>query len=202
MFKLFKTLSITLLTLAIGLPVMAQNTATPMPDSGNVLADCIRLLPADRPNESGANAPSVRIVQPATDVVYGSAVTVSIQTNNYEVTDKTGQHWHLWVNGQLQGMVYQPTAVIDLAPGTYTLCVSLGNSQHADIGMPDGIRVTVAEAQAGTPTATVAVDRATARVQPEGQVSSSQILLLVGGGLLAAVGGWWMGNRIPKAKKK
>lgn len=199
MFKLFKTLLITVVVVTLGLPVMAQDAATAT--SGNVLADCIRLLPADRPIESGADAPSVRLVEPSNAVVYGGAVTVSVQTNRYDISEKTGQHWHLWVNGQLQGMVYQNTAVIDLKPGTYTLCASLGNSQHADIGMPDGIRVTVAEAQAGTPTATVAVDRTTATVQPEGQVSTGQILILVAGALVAGVGGWWLGNRMPKRKK-
>jgi len=127
-------------------------------------------------------------------------VTIQIQTNNFDVTTD-GQHWHLWVNGTLTGMVYQPTAIIDLAPGEYTLCASLGNSQHADIGMPDGIRLMVKPSQAGIPTATLAVDRSAAQVQPEGQIGVGQIALLVGGGLLAAIGGWWFGNRMPKRKK-
>ncbi len=201
MFKLFKTLLITLLALAMILPVAAQSTPEATADDSNVLADCTRLLAADRPIETGANAPTVRIVQPTIDVVYGSTVTIQIQTNNYDV-NANGQHWHLWVNGALNGMVYQPTAIIDLTPGTYTLCASLGNSQHADIGMPDGIRITVKPAQAGIATATLAVDRSAAKVQPEGQISSGQIILLVVGGLLAAVGGWWFGNRMPKGKQK
>ncbi len=200
--NMLKALIITLLTVSMMLTVVAQTTPTPTADDSNVLADCIRLLPANRPIETGANAPSVRIVQPTTEVVYGSAVTIQIQTKNYDVSAEGGQHWHLWVNGTLTGMVYQPTAIIDLAPGTYTICASLGNSTHADIGMPDGIRVKVEAAQAGTPTATLAVDRAAAQVQPEGQIGSGQIILLVGGGLLAAVGGWWIGNRMPKGKKK
>ncbi len=198
---MLKALIISLLALSMTLPAVAQTTPTPAADDSNVLGDCTRLLAADRPIETGPNAPSVRIVQPTTDVVYGSAVTIQIQTKNYDV-NADGQHWHLWVNGTLTGMVYQPNAVIDLTPGTYTICASLGNSQHADIGMPDGIRLKVESAQAGTPTATLAVDRAAAQVQPEGQIGGGQIALLVGGGLLAAVGGWWIGNRMPKGKKK
>jgi len=199
-FHMFKAVMITLLALSMSLTALAQDTPTPTADDSNVWADCVRLLPANRPVETGANAPSVRIVQPTTDVIYGGTVTIQIQTKNFDV-NADGQHWHLWVNGTLTGMVYQPTAIIDLAPGTYTLCASLGNSTHADIGMPDGIRVKVEAAQAGTPTATLAVDRSAAQVQPEGQISNSQIILLVGGGLLAAVGGWWIGNRMPKGKK-
>jgi hypothetical protein len=201
---MFKALIITAVVVLMTLPTLAQSPspATPPADDGNVLADCIRLLPADRPNESGPNAPSVRIVQPTTDVVYGDTVSIQIQTNNFDISANDGQHWHLWVNGTLTGMVYQKDAVIDLKPGTYLICASLGNSQHADIGMPDGIRLKVEAAQAGTPTATLVVDRSAAQVQPEGQISTGQIVLLVGGGLLAAVGGWWMGNRMPKGKKK
>lgn len=201
---MFKALIITAVVVVMTLPTLAQSPfpTTPSADDGNVLADCIRLLPADRPNESGPNAPTIRIVQPTTDVVYGGTVSIQIQTNNFDVSADGGQHWHLWVDGTLTGMVYQQNAVIDLKPGTHTICASLGNTQHADIGMPDGIRLTVEAAQAGTPTATLAVDRASAQVQPEGQISTGQIILLVGGGLLAAVGGWWIGNRMPKGKKK
>lgn len=187
------------LMLLIGWPVLAQ-TPSLEPDSGSLQAECAALLPADRPMPEGADAPSIRIVQPSADVVYGSAVSVTIATENYDVTAE-GRHWHLWVNGQLMGMTYQPTAIIDLTPGTYTLCASLGNAEHADIGMPAGIRLTVAAAAAGTATATLAVDRAAAQLQPEGTLGAGQIAALVVGGLLAAVGGWWLGNRMPKGKR-
>ncbi len=197
---MLKSLGFVLVLLLVYGSAAAQTSPTATAQDDNVLGDCIRLLPADRPIASGADAPTVRIIEPTTDVVYGSAVTISIQTHNFDVNVE-GQHWHLWINGQLQGMVYQPTAVIDLEPGTYTVCVSLGNSQHADIGMPDGIRLVVEQPLAGTPTATVAVDRSTAQVQPEGTVGTGQIVVLIAGGLLAAVGGWWLGNRMPKRKK-
>ncbi len=201
---MLKALIIFAVAVLMALPTLAQSPSptTPPAEDSNVLADCIRLLPANRPIESGANAPTVRIVQPTTDVVYGSTVSIQIQTNHFDVSAEGGQHWHLWVNGTLTGMVYQKDAVIDLQPGNYTICASLGNSQHADIGMPDGIRLKVEAAQAGTPTATLVVDRTAAQIQPEGQISTGQIILLVGGGLLAAVGGWWIGNRMPKGKKK
>lgn len=167
--------------------------------SGSVLADCVRLLPADRPIPTGPDAPALRIIQPTTDVVYGRTVTITIQSSNFDIPAE-GRHWHLWINGQLQGMVYQPTAVIDLEPGTYQICASLGNTDHADLGMPDGISLRVETALAGTPTATLAVAREQAQVQPEPGIGLGQILVLVAGGLLAAVGGWWLGSRLPKRK--
>ncbi len=184
---------------SVSLSVLAQ-TPTSTPDSSNILADCAHLLAPDRPIATGPDAPTIELLSPTTETIYGSAVTVSIKANNYDVTSE-GRHWHLWINGQLQGMVYQPMAIIDLDPGTYTLCVSLGNTQHADIGMPAGVRLTVEQPLAGTPTATLAVERAAAQIQPEGAVGTGQVALLVVGGLLAAVGGWWLGNRMPKGKK-
>ncbi|MCA0454537.1 MAG: hypothetical protein LCI00_11230 [Chloroflexi bacterium] len=184
---------------ALVLPVAAQSP-TSTPTDNDLIAECARLLAPDRPISTAPDAPTIQLLSPTEGTVYGSAVTVNIQPDNYDVTSE-GRHWHLWVNGQLMGMVYQPTAIIDLEPGTYTLCVSLGNTQHADIGMPDGVRITVEQALAGTPTATLAVDRAAAQVQPEGAVGPGQMLILVVGGLLAAVGGWWLGNKMPKGKK-
>lgn len=181
-------------------PAMAQTTPTAEPES--VVDECARLLPPDRPMPGGSDAPVVRLVQPVSEVVYGSAVTIAIETDNFDVNAE-GRHWHLWVNGQLQGMVYQPTAIIDLAPGTYTICASLGNTDHADIGKPAGMRITVESAQVGVPTPTLAVAREQAQVQPEASgPSTGQILLLIGGGLLAAIGGWWFGARMTGQKKR
>jgi hypothetical protein len=175
-------------------PALAQTT------SASIIAECTQLLSPNRPIPAGSDAPSIRIVQPASPVVYGSAVTVAIQAENFDVTSE-GRHWHLWVNGQLQGMVYQPTAIIDLAPGTYTLCASLGNADHADIGMPSGIQITVEPAKPGIPTPTLPVAREQAQVQPEPTgPTTGQLMLLVGGGLLAAIGGWWLGARLNRRR--
>lgn len=166
---------------------------------GNIIEECAKLLPANRPIPSGADAPSIRIVQPRSGVIFGETLTIAIDTPNFDVTAE-GRHWHLWVNGQLQGMVYQPTAIIDLPPGDYQICASLGNSDHADIGMPAGVNITLQAAAAGTPTPTLSVSRDAARVQPEGP-SAPQILLIVGGGLVAAIGGWWFGQRVGRKPK-
>lgn len=177
------------------LPITAQAQT-----DSTVVDECTKLLAADRPMPTGADAPSVRIVQPVEDVIYGSAITITIETENFDVTSD-GRHWHLWVNGQLQGMVYQPTAIIDLEPGDYQICASLGNTDHADLGEPAGIALRVERAAAGTPTPTLIVPREQAVVQPEPTLGPGQIILVIGLGLLAAVGGWWLGSRLPKNRK-
>ena len=194
---LLSMMIVSMLLLCGGAVQAADATATP--DASTLVADCARLLPADRPMPTGADAPSIRITQPTTSVVYGQTVTIAIDTTNFDINAE-GRHWHLWINGQLTGMVYQPTAIIDLTPGTYQICATLGDNNHVDIGMPAAIEITVQAAAAGTPTATLAVAREAAQVQQEG-VSAGQIAMIIGGGLLAAVGGWWLGKRMPKSSK-
>jgi hypothetical protein len=152
---------------------------------------------------SGPNAPRIRIVDPVDNgVVYGSKLTVAVQTENFEI-NTNAQHWHLWVNGQLQTMVYGPGVSVDLAPGVYQVCVILGNSNHQDVGIPDGITVTLQSPQQGTPTSTPAVAPSVtaAAVAAEQSDNAVRIGLLVVGGLLAAVLGWQLGARLPKSKR-
>lgn len=176
-----------------GLPLSAQDSA-----SDALIAACTRLLPADRPMPTGADAPSLRFTAPTSAEVTGTAVLLTIETSNFTIPTE-GRHWHLWVNGQLQGMVYQPDAIIDLEPGEYEICASLGNTDHADIGMPAGMRLTVRPAAPGA-APTLPVSREAAAVQPEPGIETGQIILLIVGGLAAAIGGWWMGARLGKRR--
>jgi hypothetical protein len=176
-------------------PTLAQT------DAPSIIDQCAALLPPDRPMPTGADAPSIRILSPTDgEVLYGSEVLISIETENFDLNSEA-RHWHLWVDGQLVGMVYQPVGIIDLTPGTHLICASLGNTDHADLGMPAGIIVTVQQPAAGTPTPTLSIRREDAPVLAEPAPSPIQIVLLAGLGLLAAVGGWWLGSRLPKNRK-
>jgi hypothetical protein len=186
-------------TLLLWAGAVQAEDVTATPDTSTLVADCTRLLAADRPIPTGPDAPSIRFVQPMTSVIYGQTVTIEVTTTNFDINSE-GNHWHLWVNGQLQGMVYQPTAIIDLPPGTYQICATMGDANHVDIGIPAAMEITMQAAAAGTPTPTLAVAREAAQVRQD-SVSAGQIALIVGGGLLAAVGGWWLGKRMPKSSK-
>jgi hypothetical protein len=167
---------------------------------GDVLAECAVLLPADRPIPTGPDAPTIRLTAPlANETLTTGQIAFTVEISNFSLSDQA-RHWHLWINGQVQGMVYQPTGILRLAPGAYTICASLGNTDHADIGMPDGLRITVVAAQAGTPTPTLPVAPEAAPVVPE-QPEPTQILLLIGITLAAAIGGWWAGARLGKRRK-
>lgn len=177
-------------------PVVAQTT-TP-----SIIDQCAALLPNDRPISSGAEAPSIRIIAPADgEVIYEGEIVVTVETQNFDI-ESAAAHWHLWVNGRLMGMLYQSSGVIDLAPGTYQLCASMGDTSHMDLGMPDGITITVQQPAAGTPIPTLAISREDAPIISEPDSSPVHIVLIVGLGLAAAVGGWWLGSRLPMRGKR
>jgi hypothetical protein len=167
----------------------------------SIIDQCAGLLADDRSMPEGANAPSIRIVSPAdNEVLYGNEIVITVETQHFDFDAGAG-HWHLWVNGQLMGMLYQSSGVVDLAPGTYQICASMGGADHRDLGMPDGITVTVQQPAAGTPLPTLAVARESAPVLTEPGISLLQIILIGGLGVLAALGGWWLGARLPKRRQ-
>jgi hypothetical protein len=187
--------SIVLVYLASLVNTVVAQTTTPVP------VTCEDLVAKDRPRFSGPNAPTIRIVTPADgSTLYGSSFTVSVDIQNFDIMTTDGRHWHLWVNGQLAGMVYQKDVTLDLLPGTNQICASMGDANHVDLGEPSGVTVTVFQAAAGTPTTPPSAPAGTGGVISE-NITPVQIALIVGIGLVAAVGGWWMGSRLPKSKK-
>jgi hypothetical protein len=182
-------------------PVLAQDDSTP--EVSPVVERCRQLMSPDAQTFTGPDAPSIRIVQPAPDdTVYGDQLSVTVTTRNFELEPEK-RHWHLWVNGQLQQMVYGPTAIINLAPGTHEICALMGDANHFDLGTPDGIMVTIAAAASGTPTATLAVapEVAATYSAPESQPSALMLIGIAVVGLIAAGAGWYIGARLPKRRR-
>jgi hypothetical protein len=185
-----------LLSLAGTMSVVAQST----PEMSPVVEHCRQLMNASQPADSGPDAPTIQIVEPTDDgVVYGSQLAVTVETDNFEINSE-GKHWHIWVDGQLQMMLYGPTAVINVAPGTHEVCAIMSDGNHVDLGSPAGITLTVAQPAAGTPTTTPAVAPEVAATYSQTEGSSISPLLLVAFGALAAVGGWWLGTRMGKRR--
>ncbi len=186
---------LSLLLLSSTPPLLAQVETTP------VIEHCRQLMNVAAPTDAGPDAPSIRIIEPTDNgVVYGTQLAVTVETDNFEINSE-GNHWHIWVDGQLQMMLYGPTAIINVAPGTHEVCAIMSDVNHVDLGLPAGVTLTIAQPAAGTPTTTppVAPEVAATYSQPEG--SGISPLLLVAFGLLAAVGGWWLGTRLPKGRR-
>jgi hypothetical protein len=157
------------------------------------LQDQCRALMIDPPPLSDPPE-SVEIVIPRENQdIYGSTVNVRVVPSNFSLD--AGGHWHLWVDNDLAGMIYGDRAVIELEPGTYRLCAFVGDEEHIDLGIPDGIMVTVREALRGTPTAAPDVGA----VAPTPRESANPLVIIVLGGL-AALGGVVVGSRLGKRK--
>jgi hypothetical protein len=165
-----------------------------------VIENCQGLMTVMTPAADSPDAPSIRILEPAdTEVVYGEQLAVTVETDNFEFS-ATGQHWHIWVDGQLLQMVYGPTAIINVAPGRHEICAIMGTAEHGDVGVPDGIAVTIAQPAAGTPTTTPPVAPEVAATYSQAEPGGISPVLLVAFGLLAAGGGWWIGKRMGKRR--
>lgn len=195
--KAYRILWFALLPLTGAVSVAAQST----PDISSVVEHCQQLMNAPAPADVGPDTPSIQIVEPAEGgVVYGTQLAVTVETDNFEINSE-GNHWHIWVDGQLQMMLYGPTAVINVAPGTHEVCAIMSDANHVDLGLPAGIRLTVAQPASGTPTTTPAVAPEVAAIYSQSEGGSISPVLLIAFGLLAAIGGWWLGTRLPKGRR-
>jgi hypothetical protein len=173
---------------------------TVTPDAAALVASCQQLMTPGAPVDTGPNAPVIRIAAPsAGEVVYGDQLAVTVETENFDI-NSNGQHWHLWVDGQLQVMMYGPTAIVNVAPGEHQVCAIMGNNDHADLGRPAGIIVNVEQPQPSTPTTTPPVlpEVAATYTATEEPLNPMMIVMMVGAAVVAAVGGWWLGRRLPK----
>ena len=99
-----------------------------------------------------AQGASVKIVSPqAGAVLEHNAVIVRVETTHWPLGE--GKHFHLYVNGQEQGMSQGSNPSLqarDLQPGENTLEVVLSNDLHQELNATDKIVVRVEAADMST----------------------------------------------------
>jgi hypothetical protein len=182
-------------------------TATPNPDT--ILEDCSSTLPADRPIPTGPDAPSIRIVSPASGTIIQSDeakfadVTFTVEITNFDMPEgrsaDEGNHWHLWLNNSVWGMYVEPSGFNGIPYGKWRICASIGDANHVDIGMPDAIYLIVEKGADGqgtviiepTPSAIPATAIATTPT-PDPTIATVGIVIL---GIVAVGVGLWLGVR-------
>ncbi len=120
--------------------LLAQVTATPMPMGSDRLS---------------ANGGTIKIVSPAAGAtIKDSSVIVKVQTTNLTL-GQSGTHFHLYVDGIIQGMSEGASTSImarDLTPGEHTFEVVAANGLHREMDASDLIKVNVQSASAAAPT--------------------------------------------------
>jgi hypothetical protein len=175
--------------------VAADHLGTPIPW---VDGDCRSLVTSVQ--FPVPDPPAVRIVAPQDGAtLFGDSVTVRVETDNFSLAE--GRHWHVWVDGVLQGMIYEDAAQVTVPPGEHRICAILGDPEHMDIGVPAGVNVTMMTAGAGTPV--TAQETGIAAPLPEQQTLSPVALVsIVVLGVAAAFGGWFLGRRLPGRKTR
>lgn len=184
------------------LPGIAR-AQTPTPDPATIERDCAAILPADRPQPAGPDAPTIRIISPVSGTIIRSSaekfadVTLTVEASNFTFggssANEDTRHWHIWLNNSVWGMAYQDTALVGIPFGRWRLCASLGDSDHTDIGQPDAIYLIVERAAPGEPDEVILPEDANT-VPPE-TGGSTPVALIGALGILAAAGSWWLGRR-------
>jgi hypothetical protein len=200
--------------LLILLTVSTVRAQTPTPNPDTVVADCAAMLPPDRPMPTGADAPSIKIVYPATGTVIRSdadkfaEITFTVEVENFDmdagVSSDESNHWHLWLNNSIWGMYTSTEGFTALPYGNWRMCVSMGDAAHADLGTPDAIYVRVEEGADGEGTViiepTTAADSSAVEslVSPDPSTEPDSPTAIIGVVILgvAALGaGLWLGGR-------
>jgi len=171
---------------------------TPTPDPATIMQDCIEVLRPERPNETGPDAPTIKIVAPVSGSIVRSSeetfatINFSVETQNFdlpetELDEASERHWHLWLNNGVWAMYYQSEVVGSIPYGTWRVCAVMADAEHIDMGMPDAIMLTVERTESGE----------TIVIPPSAQGIVSPIsLIVVAVVTLASVGaGYWVGFR-------
>ncbi len=181
--------------------LFAQAEATEVPPI-SAESGC-RALMTNPAAENLENPAAIYIVEPTSDTIYGDTLYVTVDTNNFQINPDGGDHWHLWINGQLATMVYDERLALPIQPGIHQLCAILGDTEHFDLGQPDSMTVTVIAAASGTPTTTPlnAAGNTYAAPRSESRSSTTILIVIVVGGIAAGAIGWWVGRILPKARK-
>jgi hypothetical protein len=122
----------------------AQADGTPTPDHMNMGSTPEADDDHDHGERIPANGASVKIIAPEHNVVLDrDSVIVRVETTNWPLGE-TGHHWHLYVNGQEQGMSQGNSPALqarDLQPGENIFEAVLSNDLHQELNATDQITV-------------------------------------------------------------
>lgn len=124
--------------------VRADGTPTPEAEHGHTEGTPEAEM-HDHGERIDAGSATVRIISPADGAALDTNnVIVRVETTNWDLGE--GKHWHLYVNGQEQGMSQGGSYTLqarDLLLGANTLEAVLSNELHQELNATHRITVTV-----------------------------------------------------------
>jgi hypothetical protein len=137
--KVLISIVVVLLVAAFALCGSAQADGTPTPDHMMDMSDDSH----DHGERIDANGAAVKIVAPQNgEVLNRPLVIVRVETTNWPLGE--GKHWHLYLNGQEQGMSQGNSPALqarDLQPGENIIEAVLSNELHQELNATDKITV-------------------------------------------------------------
>ena len=140
MFRKFVWFMTTLMLVAVWLVLSASSARAGRLAEGTPTPDQMDGAPLD------ANGATVKILSPANGaMLHDTSVLVKVQTTNLAL-GTNGAHFHLYVDGSVQGMSEGSSNSImahDLTPGDHELQVVLANGLHQELNATDQIKINV-----------------------------------------------------------
>ena len=99
----------------------------------------IEMHVADVSEECTAEATNEALRLAVTPTEVAGHFVVTAQTENFDLTN--GNHWHLFIDGEVQGMIFESTTPIELAEGEHEVMGVLTNADHCDLPVSDSVMV-------------------------------------------------------------
>lgn len=174
MFRTLGGLFILVVALAlIAPPAWADGTPTPEADQMHMEGTPEADHDADHGARVAANGASIKIVSPVDGAVLAeNSAIVKVETTNWPLGE--GKHWHLYVNGQEQGMSQGGSPSLqarDLLTGANVLEAVMSNELHQEL---DAVARIVVQVESGVAPATTA---------------NTSLIVAVAAGAVAVIGG-------------
>jgi hypothetical protein len=95
---------------------------------------------SDAPDECIGNATDETLHLTATPGLLAGDFVVTAQTENFDLAG--GNHWHLFIDGEAHGMIFESTTQIKLAEGEHEVRGVLAMADHCVLPVSDSVVVT------------------------------------------------------------
>lgn len=171
-----KVVWLVVIALAVGVGasrVWADGTPAPETEQGHMDGT----PEADHGGRIPAGDASIRIVFPVDGAVLkANSAIVKVETVNWPLGD--GKHWHLYVNGQEQGMSQGSSPSLqahDLQTGANVLEAVMSNDLHQEL---DAVAKVIVQVESSTPAADSGLPIAIGLVAAVGVIGGAALLLM------------------------
>ncbi len=97
----------------------------------------------------GVDVTGIAIALTAVPADHVGHYLILVETENFEISTTTRNHWHLMSDGQMIGMFFDPSVEIDLGEGGHELKAQLNTGKHCALPVSSILRIGEADSHDG-----------------------------------------------------